>query len=144
MAHEEQVSSVQEGSTWTRISKIRICTQTSMSSLGSWCSKYLVLHPLPPSPLPTAGPSYLPSLTQAAGASRLVSSLLLLPYICPLLHKATRKMGRRIKSFSDLKAFRGFQRPTSSCSSSHELSHLGTFTNPAPSARRNLPYVIIL
>lgn len=36
MAHEEQVSSVQEGSTWTRISKIRICTQTSMSSLGSW------------------------------------------------------------------------------------------------------------
>lgn len=36
MVHEEQVNSVQEGLTWTRVSKTRICTQTSCLPRGSW------------------------------------------------------------------------------------------------------------
>ena len=146
---------MQEGLTWTRISKTRICTQTSMSS---------------PWQLGPGLPSLLPAYSHAAhhhpaNVLNIQSFILSLHPHCQLLVPATtclspslreppdwsppscpcpssvlcstrqpERWAQWIKSFPGLKAFGGFQWPTSSCSSSHELSHLGTFTNPAPYA----------
>lgn len=114
---------MQEGLTRTRISKTTIVPKPPCPASGSWaldslittslilcnpslpslCPKYLVIHPLSPSPLPPAGPSDHHTFTQTSVASRLVSPLLPLPFSCPLLHKTARKICQWIKSW--LKGF---------------------------------------